>query len=406
MSRLKDKKILLGVSGGIAAYKTPDLVRFLQKRGAVVRAVMTPNAAHFVTPLSLSTLCGAPVVTDTFALADGAHQGIEHTGAAQWADAFLIAPATADLIARAAAGMADDALTTHLLAFKGPVLVCPAMNTQMLEHPATCRNLVTLDALGYHLLPPDEGELACGVHGAGRLPDPPVIAEGLEALFAPQDLVGLRVLITAGPTQEAVDPMRYLSNRSSGKMGYALAAEAARRGAEVTLVSGPTALADPPGLETVHVGSAREMEAAVQANSDADIVVMSAAVADFRPAQPSSTKLKKSKMAHEIALTPNPDILAGLGRARRKGQRLVGFAAESGLDVTEAKRKRQEKGLDMIVLNTIGRAVGSDTNEAVLIASDDRPQRLPAMDKEALAAEIINALMSQGPTASRSRKHK
>lgn len=404
MSRLKDKKILLGVSGGIAAYKAPDLVRFLQKRGAVVRAVMTPNAAQFVTPLALSTICGAPVLTDPFAIASGTHQDIEHTGAAQWADAFLIAPATADLIARAAAGMADDALTTHLLAFKGPVLFCPAMNTQMLEHPATCRNLVTLDELGYHLLPPDEGELACGTYGSGRLPDPLVIAEGLEALFAPQDLAGLRVLVTAGPTQEAVDPMRFLSNRSSGKMGYALAAEAVRRGAEVTLVSGPTALPAPPGLTTVPVESAREMEAAVKMHSSADVIVMSAAVADFRPAKPSDTKLKKAKMAHEIALAPNPDILAGLGRARRKGQRLVGFAAESGLDVAEAQRKRREKGLDLIVLNSISRAVGSDTNEAVLIGPDDRPQRLPAMDKEALAAEILNALATPGLPALKGRK--
>jgi phosphopantothenoylcysteine decarboxylase/phosphopantothenate--cysteine ligase len=399
MSPLAGKNLVLGVTGGISAYKGAELCRLLKKAGADVRVVMTRAAREFITPLTLQTLSGHPVGLDLFDPAEESQIG--HIRLADDADAVVVAPATADAIARFAAGMADDLLAAVLLATKAPVLLAPAMNVNMWENPLTQSNLGRLVASGrVTTVGPDAGELACGWIGAGRLVDPAEIVAALERLLATaRSLAGRRVVVTAGPTFEAIDDVRFLGNRSSGKMGFALAGAAARRGAEVTLVAGPVSLPTPPGVRERHdVESAREMQQALAAAlPGADVVVMAAAVADFRPAMRAAGKLSRRADAPQaVPLAANPDLLAELGRGRT-GTRplLVGFAAEVGVTgealVDRARQKLAEKRCDVVVANDVGAVglgFGSDRNAVTLVFSDGGVVPLPAATKEALADEI------------------
>jgi phosphopantothenoylcysteine decarboxylase/phosphopantothenate--cysteine ligase len=398
--QLDGKTVLLGMSGGIACYKACEIVRLLVARGAGVPVVMTTAAQQFVTPLTLQTLSGRPVATDTFSLTQESEIG--HIRLADGADAVLIAPATANVIGKLANGIGDDLLSTILLATRAPLLVAPAMNVHMWEHAAVQENLARLTARGARIVGPAVGSLACGYEGAGRLADPEDIVVEVLRLLAPQDLAGERVLVSAGPTQEAIDPVRYLSNRSSGKMGYAIARVAHRRGAEVTLVSGPTALPPPPGVKVVPVTSAREMARAIDAAyASATVVVMTAAVADYRPRNPLVRKLKKGPASLHIELERNPDILAGL--ATRKGRRLlVGFAAETHAVAAEARRKLTSKRLDLIVANDVtapGAAFGSDTNLVRLLDAGGLDETLPLLPKEEVAARILDWVAAHRPRA-------
>ncbi|TAN24532.1 MAG: bifunctional phosphopantothenoylcysteine decarboxylase/phosphopantothenate--cysteine ligase CoaBC [Acidobacteria bacterium] len=388
-------RVLLGISGGIAAYKAAELVRLYRKHGDSVQVVMTRAARRFVTPVTLAALSGEPVLTDLFGRNPAA---IEHVAAAQAADAVVVAPATAHTLARLAHGLADDYLTTLLLATPAPVLLAPAMNVQMWHNAATQANVTTLRARGIRVMPPGEGELACGMVGEGRMAEPEAIFAVSFDLPARHDLAGEHVLITAGPTREAIDPVRYLSNRSSGRMGYALAEAARQRGARVTLVSGPTALSAPAGVTLVPVTSAAEMAAAAEAAFDVcTIAVLAAAVADYRPAAPQSQKIKKAAVPASLALVPTPDILASLG-ARKRGQILVGFAAETesarALDL--ARAKRSAKNADLMVLNDVSRSgIGfdSDDNAVTLIAQDgERP--LAQASKRSIADAVLDAVLA------------
>jgi phosphopantothenoylcysteine decarboxylase/phosphopantothenate--cysteine ligase len=391
---LTDKSIVLGVTGGIAAYKAPDLVRALCKAGARVRVVLTRAAEEFVTPLTLQTLSGQPVARSLFDLTQESEIG--HIELADTADAVIIAPATANVIAKLAVGMADDLLTTVALATRAPILVCPSMNVHMYEHPTVQANLATLRDAGRTILEPDSGFLACGYTGPGRLADPDVIAEETEVLISAKDLQNLRVVVSAGPTWEALDPVRHLANRSSGKMGYAVARMARRRGAQVTLVSGPTALVPPRGVELVSVVSARDMEHAVLQHAvTADVVVMAAAVGDFRPSDASRHKIKRGRADLDLHLVPNPDILAKLGSL--KGSRfLIGFAAETRDLVANARRKLQAKGVHLMVANDVmaeGAGFDVDTNIVTLIDRSGRVERLAKMSKDDVAAAIIDRVV-------------
>lgn len=353
------KKILLGVSGGIAAYKACELARAFKKRGDEVRVVMTKGAQEFVRPLTLQVLTENPVGTTTF---DPTYESeIGHIDLARWADVVLLAPATANLIAHMAQGMADDLLTTVLLATTAPVVVAPAMNTQMYFHPAVQTNLKTLlDMPRHHVVDPDEGELACKEVGPGRLPDPEVLLQAVDRALARQVLNGRKVLVTAGPTREYIDPARFISNPSSGKMGYGIAQAARELGASVTLVSGPVDLLPPYGVDVVDVMSAQQMHGEVMKRAESmDYVVMVAAVADWRPAEESATKLEKSAMSKDLQLTRNPDILADLGTrfgpgGQESGPILIGFAAESGDVAQRGRAKMKRKGAHFIVANQIG----------------------------------------------------
>jgi phosphopantothenoylcysteine decarboxylase/phosphopantothenate--cysteine ligase len=396
--RLDGKTVLLGMSGGIACYKACEIVRLLVARGARVPVVMTAGAQQFVTPLTLQTLSGQPVATDTWSLTQESEIG--HIRLADGADAVLIAPATANVIGKLANGIGDDLLTTILLATRAPLAIAPAMNVHMWEHAAVQENLARLRARGTQIVGPAVGSLACGYEGAGRLADPEDIVAEVMRLLAPQDLAGERILVSAGPTQEAIDPVRYLSNRSSGKMGYALARVAHRRGAEVTLVSGPAALPPPPGVKVVSVTSAREMARAVDAAyANATVVVMTAAVADYRPRHPLVRKLKKGPESLQIELERNPDILAGL--ATRKGRRLlVGFAAETHAVAAEARRKLASKRLDLIVANDVtapGAGFGADTNLVRLLDAGGLDETLPLLPKEEVAARILDWVAAHRP---------
>jgi len=391
---LTDKNLVLGVTGGIAAYKAPDLVRALTKAGGRVRVVLTQAAEQFVTPLTLQTLSGQPVARSLFDLTEESEIG--HIRLADTADAVLIAPATANVIAKLAMGMADDLLTTVALATRAPLLVCPSMNVHMYEHPAVRANLTLLRGAGRTILDPDSGFLACGYTGSGRMPEPDVIVEELEALISPKDLQDVRVLVTAGPTWEALDPVRHLANRSSGKMGYAIARMARRRGAHVILVSGPTALMAPRSVETVSVTSARDMEQAVlREATNADVVVMAAAVGDFRPSDASRHKIKRGRSDLELRLVPNPDILAKLGAL--KGSRvLIGFAAETRDLVANARRKLQAKGVHIMVANDVtaeGAGFDVDTNIVTLIDRSGRVERLAKMSKDDVALAILDRVV-------------
>ena len=390
------KMILLGVTGGIAAYKSAELVRALQADGHGVQAVMTKAATQFITPLTLASLTGSKVITDLFddsSPDETLHSAIAHIDVAQQSDVLLVAPATASTLAKFALGLADDFLSTAHLAFRGPLVLAPAMNTNMWEHPSTRENLATLRARGARIVEPGEGELACGTVGAGRLADlGEIVAAVRSALQSDNDLEGECVLVTAGPTREAIDPVRYISNRSSGRMGFALAEEAAKRGARVILIAGPVTLPTPPGCERFDVESAAEMHQAVmQKLNDSSLVVMAAAVADYKLAHPATAKHKKRSGVPKLAFEETTDILRSVG-ASRGDRLLVGFAAETDDLEANARRKLQSKGCDLVVANPVGGATGfeTDLNQGMLLAADGSVQHLEPMSKAAMAGRILD----------------
>jgi phosphopantothenoylcysteine decarboxylase/phosphopantothenate--cysteine ligase len=391
-------RITLGVTGGIAAYKSAELVRRLQDEGHAVQVVMTRAAREFVTPLTFAALSGQRVITDLFSNdpsgAGSLESAIDHIAVAQRTDLLVVAPATADILAKLARGIADDFLTTMYLAVTAPTVVAPAMNVNMWQHPATQENVAMLRARGVRVVEPSEGYLACGMVGAGRLAElEAILAAVRETVKAQQDLAGETILVTAGPTCEDIDPVRYLTNRSSGKMGYAVAAAAARRGAKVLLVSGPTALATPEGVERIDVRSAEEMLRAVQARfADCSMGIFAAAVADYHVAEKSNTKIKRSKEALTLRLEPNPDILATV--AREKGERLVvGFAAETENVAANARKKLAQKNADLIVANDVtaeGGGFDSETNVVTLFSRDGRDLPLPRLSKAEVGHRILD----------------
>ena len=382
-------KILLGVGGGIAAYKAAELARLLMQQGHEVRAVMTDAAQEFVRPLTFAALTGRKTLTSLFAI----ESAIEHIAVAQEHEVLAIAPATADLIAKLAHGLADDFLTTLYLAFTGPVVLAPAMNVNMWTHPATQANVETLRRRGHRIVEPESGYLACGMTGPGRLAEPEAIAEAIGREASRRlDLEGETVLITAGPTQEPLDPVRYISNRSSGKMGYALAEAASARGARVILVSGPVSLAPPRGVEVIGVRTAAEMREKVFANLEpAGIVVKAAAVADFRLSKVPDQKMKKTAARLSLELDPTPDILSELGR-NKGGRLLIGFAAETENVQAEARRKLESKNCDMIVGNLVGGETGfeSEENEVVLALRTGETVSVPRAPKRVIADRIFD----------------
>lgn len=395
---LAEKRIVLGVSGGIAAYKACDLVSRLKKRGAQVRVVLTKHACEFVPPLTFETLSGNPAYTDAF---DRKFE-IEHVALAKWADAMVVAPATANALAKMAAGIADDLLTTTLLAVTAPVVAAPAMNAAMWRHPATRANAALLRSRGVRFVGPASGHLACGDDDVGRMSEPEAIVEALDALFseggrsgAARDLSGRRILVTAGPTVERIDPVRFITNRSTGKMGYAIAAAAARRGAEVVLVSGPVSLPCPDGVERVSVESSRELcDAVLGRAGDCDAVIQAAAPADFTPAAFSETKIKKTGEGMALELRPTTDIAAALGARKRPGQVLVAFAAETNDLIDNARGKLARKNADLVVANDVtrpGAGFGADTNIVSLVTRDSA-RELPVMPKSEVADAILDAV--------------
>jgi len=396
MGTFRDRTVILGVGGGIAAYKACEIVRLLVKGGADVHVVMTPNATRFVGPLTFQALSGHPVLVDLLDPASDASYG--HLELARRADILLVAPATADLIARLRAGMGDDALTTTALACTCPVLLAPAMNTRMWEGAAVQENLGALRARGFHVVGPSTGELADGDVGEGRLADPPEIAAAVARLLGPRDLAGRRVLVTAGPTREPLDPVRYLSNPSTGRMGFEVARAAARRGAEVLLVSGPTSLRDPDGVTVVRVGTAEEMAAAVLgAAEDQDLLVAAAAVADYRPRDPSPSKKKKADGPETLVLERTRDILATVGErlaGRERSPVLVGFAAETENVVENAREKLRRKRCDLVVANPVGEpgaGFGGDRNRVSIVG----PSRVEEVEgtKAAVADSILDRVV-------------
>jgi phosphopantothenoylcysteine decarboxylase/phosphopantothenate--cysteine ligase len=397
---MRELRILLIIGGGIAAYKSLELIRLLAKRGVRARAVLTAGGAQFVTPLSVGALTEDRVYQDLFDLTDEAEMG--HIQLSRSADLVVVAPATADLMAKAANGLAGDLATTALLATDKPVLMAPAMNVRMWHHPATQRNLERLRADGVRFVGPDEGAMACGEYGLGRMAEPEVIADAIEAMLRARGqgrpLAGKRVLVTAGPTREPLDPVRFLSNHSSGKQGYAIAEALARLGAEVRLVSGPVALTAPPGLAVTQVETAREMLAACEAALPVEAAVCVAAVADWRPAEASDRKLKKKGAGGLAALelAENPDILATLARHAQRPRLVVGFAAETHELEAHAMAKLEKKGCDWIVANDVsGDVMGGGANEVAIVRADgvERWPRLPKAEvAEKLAAAIAQAL--------------
>lgn len=391
---LQGKKIVLGVTGGIAVYKAVDLVSRLRKAGCEVRVVMTEHAQQFVTPLTFKEISGNAVATSMW----NANQefNVEHIALANWADAFLVAPATANILAKMACGIADDLLSTTLLAAQAPIVVCPAMNTGMYQNPATQENIAKLQERGVTVMPSAVGHLACGTSGPGRLPEPQQIVEFMSAFFAGRegDLRGLRVLVTAAGTREPIDPVRYVGNRSSGKMGYAVAQMAAERGADVLLISGPSALAAPPNVRVVNVETTNEMlEACLAAYGDVDIVIKAAAVADYRPRDVADQKIKKkTDDALTVVMDKNPDILKTLG-AKKEQQVLVGFAAETQNLLANAREKVVKKNLDMIVANDVtaaGAGFNSDTNIVKFLFANGDVRELEQMPKVDVANRILD----------------
>jgi phosphopantothenoylcysteine decarboxylase/phosphopantothenate--cysteine ligase len=394
---MEQRRVLIAVTGGIAAYKIPELVRILRRSGHCVRCVLTPAAHHFVSPMVLQTLSGEPVRSELF---DAEQEGrIDHIRLADWAELAIVAPATANVLAKMAHGLADDLVSTLLLATRAPVLVAPAMNVNMWGHAATRANVATLGERGVHFVGPEVGELACGWEGQGRMAEPAAIAEAAELTLGTGTLTSEVVLVTAGGTREPIDPVRALTNRSSGKMGFAIAAEAARRGAEVVLVAGPTALPTPSGVRRIDVETGLAMREAVQQElAHATIVVMSAAVSDFRPADPAPRKLRKEDLppgsAISLELVRNPDILAEL--CEQKGDRLViGFAAESHDLVESARRKLKRKGCDLLVANDVTRAGAgfeADTNAVSFLWPGGELEELPLLAKREVAAQLLDRI--------------
>ncbi|MCI7675759.1 MAG: bifunctional phosphopantothenoylcysteine decarboxylase/phosphopantothenate--cysteine ligase CoaBC [Phascolarctobacterium sp.] len=391
---LKGKKIVLGVTGGIAVYKAVDLVSRLRKQGCQVRVVMTEHAQQFVTPLTFKEISGNQVAVSMWS--SNQEFNVEHIALANWADAFVVAPATANIIAKMAYGLADDLLSTTLLAAQAPIVVCPAMNTGMYENVATQENIDKLQGRGVTVMPPAVGKLACGTSGAGRLPEPQEIVEFLSAFFAKRegDLCGLKVLVTAAGTREPIDPVRFVGNRSSGKMGYAVAQMAAERGAEVLLVSGPSALAIPANVKAIKVETTNEMlEACLEAYEAADIVIKAAAVADYRPRDVADQKIKKkTDDALTVVMDKNPDILKTLG-AQKTHQVLVGFAAETQNLLENARDKVVKKNLDMIVANDVtaaGAGFNADTNIVKFLFANGEVRSLEQMPKVDVANCILD----------------
>jgi phosphopantothenoylcysteine decarboxylase/phosphopantothenate--cysteine ligase len=408
-------RITLGVTGGVAAYKSAELVRRLEQEGHTVQVVMTRAAREFITPLTFAALSGQKVITDLFGDAQSGdanlESAIEHIAVAQRTDLLLVAPATADMLAKFARGIADDFLSTLYLAATAPVVVAPAMNVNMWQHAATQENMSTLRARGVHIVEPAEGYLACGMTGPGRLAGQEEILKAVqEALQPQQDLAGETVLVTAGPTCEDIDPVRFLTNRSSGKMGYAVAEAAARRGAKVILISGPTSLDTPANVERVDVRSTRDMLQAVQTHfQNSSIAIFAAAVADYRSAEPSSSKIKRGKEAVSIRLEPNPDILATV--ASGKGDRLViGFAAETENVAENARKKLAQKNADVIVANDVtveGAGFDYDTNVVTIFSRDGRDLPLPRMSKMEVAQRILDeGLRVRGVLRSKPASHR
>lgn len=390
---LKGKKILLGVTGGIAAYKTAELTREFIKGGAEVKVVMTSNATKFISPLTLQTLSGNPVYTDMFSLTEDWEIG--HISLADYPDVIVVAPATANIIGKVASGIADDLLTSLIMAAKKPILFCPAMNSNMYQNAAVKENMDKLASRGYILVGAVSGELACGMEGPGRLPPLQDIVEEVESSLTEKDLAGENILVTAGPTQEALDPVRFISNRSSGKMGYALAVMARRRGAKVTLISGPTELPAPCGVERISVRSAVEMrDAVMKCMKKATVIIKAAAVADYRPASLSASKIKKKEGPLTLNLERNPDIIAEAGRM--KGKRvLVGFAMETENLVENAKNKLKNKNMDLIVGNDLSSpdaGFRADTNIVKIIDRSGRVESLPLLDKREVAERILDRI--------------
>jgi phosphopantothenoylcysteine decarboxylase/phosphopantothenate--cysteine ligase len=394
MPQARDAKtIVVGVSGGIACYKSVELVRLLVQEGFNVQVVMTREAMEFVTPLTFQTLSGHSVATEIFSLTQESEIG--HINLADRADILVITPATANIIGKIAAGIADDLLTTVVMATRAPVLFAPSMNVHMFENPIFQENIRKLTRVGYHFMEPAEGYLACGYEGKGRLPEPSDIVEEIRVLLKKKDLVGERLLITAGPNHEPLDPVRYISNRSSGKMGYALARQGLRRGGEVILVSGPTSLVPPSKARLISVRTAAEMRKAVLGEfRNATTVLMAAAVADYHPDR-LPRKIKKNQSPIELKLRPNPDILREIG-SRKDGKILIGFAAETHAIVANAKKKLREKNLDLIVANDVtqeGSGFEGDTNVATLLDREGQIHPLPLMSKDELADRIYDYLL-------------
>ena len=396
---LKGKHIVLGITGGIAAYKSAYLLRLLIKAGAEVQVVMTPAAKEFITPVTLSALSGKPVVSEFFTANTG--EWHSHVDLGLWADAMVIAPATASTIGKMANGVADNMLVTTYLSAKAPVFVAPAMDLDMMAHPSTCRNLQLLKSYGNHIIEPATGELASHLVGKGRMEEPENIVKVLDAFFEKsQSLAGKRVLITAGPTYEKIDPVRFIGNYSSGKMGYAIAEEAASRGAEVTVVSGPVSLSvSNPAIKVVKIESAKQMlDACVERFPDSDIAVMCAAVADYAPAHSSDKKIKREGHdAPVIELVKNPDIAKTLGGMKRKEQVLVGFALETDNEEVNAQGKLSSKRLDMIVLNSLrdaGAGFGTDTNKVTIYTADGRRLPFDVKSKAEVASDILDTIES------------
>lgn len=396
-SEIKKPCVVLGVTGGIAVYKACELLRLLQKRGIDVFVVMTQNACRFVAPLTFETLSGHPVAVDTFDRPQTWE--VEHIALAKRADLFLIAPATANIMGKMACGIADDMLSTTVMATRAPVLVAPAMNTGMWENAAVQQNVKTLRARGVEIVAPVSGHLACGDNGAGKLEDVAVIAErACELLFAKKDMEGLRVMVTAGPSREALDPVRYISNRSSGKMGYAIAQAAQKRGAEVTLLSGPVAIKAPQDVKLVPFTTTQELlDRASELAQEQDLLIQAAAPADYRAKEIAPQKIKKQGgEPMTFTLVENPDVAATLGKAKRSGQVFVGFAAETNDVLAHARDKLARKNLDMIVANDVtrpGAGFDVDTNIVTLITKDGQ-EALPMMSKAEVAQRILDRALA------------
>lgn len=392
---LKGRRVVVGVSGGIAVYKAVELCSRLRKAGAEVRVTMTRAAAEFVTPLTFEAIAGSPAVTDLFERTRAWE--MDHISDARWADLVVIAPATANIIAKMAVGIADDPLTTLVLAYDGPLMVAPAMNAQMYQHPATVQNLNTLRERGVRIVEPGEGRLACGEVGPGRLAEPQDIFEAVvERLTVGRDLAGKKILITAGPTREFIDPARFLSNPSSGKMGFALAHQAVARGAEVLLICGPTQLAPPQGAVIIPIVSTDDLLVAVREHlAQVDAAIFAAAPADYRPAQPSKQKSAKSESL-SMDLVATPDVAAWAGRNRRDGQVLIAFAAETHEAEARAAEKMERKNCDYIVVNDISRSdigFASDENEVVILGRDGSRKMIGKSGKTQVANAILNLLV-------------